>query len=267
MYSDRLTFGSLFAGIGGFDLGFERAGMICKWQVEIDLFCQKVLAKHWPDVKRFEDVRRCGKHNLETVDVICGGFPCQPHSKAGKRKASKDERDMWPEFARIIGEIRPRWVVAENVPGILSSENGRYFGSVLRDLAEMGYDAEWYCISASAIGAPHRRERVFTVAHTSGHGLFSIREQDIGTEKDGKNKTKWSKNRTIFKVGYESKTICSGQWKIRPKAERMVDGIPNQLDRLKSLGNAVVPQVAELIASYIVEIEKETIHLNPEYRP
>ena len=107
-----ITVGSLFAGIGGLELGLERAGMETKWQVEIDPFCQKVLAKHWPEVTKYEDIREVGEHNLEPVDLICGGFPCQPHSLAGKRNASEDERDLWGEMFSVICEIKPRWVLA-----------------------------------------------------------------------------------------------------------------------------------------------------------
>src|SRR5512136_1087486 len=131
-----LTFGSLFAGIGGFDLGFERAGMQCLWQVEIDDYCQHVLAEHWPEVKRYGDVRECGSHNLAAVDVICGGFPCQPHSVAGKRKGAVDDRDLWPEMRRIIAELQPTWVVAENVPGI----RGTILDAVLADLEALAYE-------------------------------------------------------------------------------------------------------------------------------
>jgi DNA (cytosine-5)-methyltransferase 1 len=167
----RLTVGSLFAGIGGFDLGLERAGFDIRFQVEIDEFCRRVLAKHWPDVQRFGDVRECGAHNLPAVDVLCGGFPCQPHSLAGRRKGAQDERDLWPEFRRLIRELRPRWVLAENVPGLLSNDAGRFFGGILRDLAESGYDAEWDCLPASAFGAPHRRDRVWLVAYPCGDEL------------------------------------------------------------------------------------------------
>lgn len=164
-----LTVGSLFSGIGGLDLGLERAGMSVKWQVEIDDYCNRVLAKHWPDVARFRDVRDVGAHNLEAVDLICGGFPCQDVSLAGQRAGLEGKRStLWSEFARIIGELRPRWVLAENVPGLLSSDDGRFFGNVLRDLAACGYDAEWDCIPAAAVGAPHRRDRVFIIAHANG---------------------------------------------------------------------------------------------------
>lgn len=162
------TFGSLFSGIGGLDLGLERANMQCAWQCEINDYATKVLEKHWPNVTRFRDVRTAGKHNLTAVDLIAGGPPCQPHSLAGERKASKDERNLWPEFYRIICELRPRWVLVENVLGLLSSEGGQFFGGILRDLAQARYDAEWCVLSAAQFGAPHLRERVFIVAHTTG---------------------------------------------------------------------------------------------------
>lgn len=253
-----LTFGSLFAGIGGFDLGFERAGMVCKWQVEKDPFCLKILAKHWPNVERFEDVKEVGKHNLRAVDVICGGFPCQPHSLAGKRKASEDERDLWGEFARIIGEIKPQWVVAENVSGLLTSENGRFFGRVLRDLAEMGYDAEWSSIEASNFGAPHKRERVFLLAYPAGkrrnilHDKKNVILQGNGISNFVQSGYRWER-----KNGGHSPEYVG--WDVTPPVRGSYDGIPAELDepkhRLKSLGNAVVPQVAEFIGGLIVEFD------------
>ena len=176
---NKMTFGSLFAGVGGFDLGLERAGMVCKWQVEIDGFCQKVLAKHWPDVPRFVDVRDCGMHNLEPVNLIAGGFPCQDVSIAGKRKGLQGEQSgLWAEFARIVCEVKPRWVLVENVPGLLSSNAGRDFGTILRDLAACGYDAEWDCIPAAAFGAPHLRYRVFIVAYSKSCGIGGQGEGD-----------------------------------------------------------------------------------------
>ena len=243
-----LTFGSLFAGIGGFDLGFERAGMKCLWQVEKDPFCQKVLAKHWPNVPKYDDVLTVGSDNLETVDVICGGFPCQPHSYAGKRKASRDDRDLWGEFARIISEIKPGWVVAENVPGLLSSENGRYFGRVLRDLAQMGYDAEWGSITASSFGVHHIRERVILLAYPN-----------IGNAQ--KNGTIFDQTVPIPKawtlVKYD-RLFNTAWYDLKPDIgdRRSGNGVPDQLDRLRSLGNAVVPQVAEFVGSLIVEANK-----------
>lgn len=162
---------SLFSGIGGIDLAAEWAGFETIGQVEYAEYQNKVLKKHWPDIPRWKDVRdvtresiieRCGR----LPDLISGGFPCQPHSLAGKRKASADERDLWGEFARIICEVKPGWVLAENVAGLRSSEAGRFFGRVLRDMAEMGYHVGWGSWGASDIGAPHRRERIFIVANS-----------------------------------------------------------------------------------------------------
>jgi len=163
---DAMEFISLFAGIGGMDLGLERAGMICVAQVEINPFCRQVLEKHWPDVPRFEDVRDVGKHNLPSADLIAGGFPCQPHSVAGKRKGAADDRNLWPEFSRIIAECRPRFVLAENVFGIVTT----YLDTVLSDLEGQGYACATFNLPACAFDAPHRRERIFVVAHAPSDG-------------------------------------------------------------------------------------------------
>lgn len=161
--------GSLFAGIGGFDLGFQLAGMETVWQVEIDKNCQNVLAKHWPDVARCEDVRDCGKHNLEPVDLICGGFPCQDLSVAGCRAGLAGERSgLWFEFARIIGEMRPRWCVIENVPGLLSSNQGRDMGTIVGALGQFGYWWAYRVLDAQYFGVAQRRRRVFIVASLGG---------------------------------------------------------------------------------------------------
>lgn len=250
-----LTFGSLFAGIGGFDLGFERAGMVCKWQVEKDPFCQKVLAKHWPNVERFEDVKEVGKHNLRTVDVICGGFPCQPHSYAGRRQASNDARDLWGEYARIISEIRPQWVVGENVPGLLTSENGQYFGNILNGLASMGYNAEWGSFTASSLGALHKRKRVFIIANSNGrNGNGGAKSRNGGASRA------W-----VFSQKTEDK--WTSYWQVTPQFCGVVNGLPNRVDRLKTLGNAVVPQVAEFIATLVIRAYNNGVNPTPTARP
>ncbi len=156
-----LTVGSLFAGIGGFDLGLERTGGFqIKWQVEIDEYCRRVLAKHWPHVQRYGDIREVT--DAEPVDVLCGGFPCQDISNAGNRAGIDGERSgLWSEYVRIIRLVRPRYVIVENVAALL----GRGMGRVLGDLSESGYDAEWDVISAAAVGAPHLRERVWIIAY------------------------------------------------------------------------------------------------------
>ena len=147
-----MTFGSLFSGIGGLDLGLERAGMTCKWQVEIDPYCTKVLEKHWPGVKRYGDIRTVTA--AEHVDLIAGGFPCQDISHMGKRAGLAGHRSgLWSEMLRIVGEIRPDYVLVENVSGLLVRGAWR----VLADLAEIGFDAEWDTLRAGDFGAPHER--------------------------------------------------------------------------------------------------------------
>ena len=165
-----MNVGSLFSGIGGFDLGLQRAGMRVAWQVELDPYCRAVLARHFPEARRFEDVREVGAENLAPVDLICGGFPCQDLSAAGKGAGLDGARSgLWSEFARIVRELRPRYVVVENVPALLTGKGKRWdrapVGRVLGDLAEAGYDAEWACLSAREFGAPHLRKRVWLVAY------------------------------------------------------------------------------------------------------
>lgn len=159
-----LTFGSLFTGVGGFDLGFERAGMKCAWQCEIDSHARKVLDRRWAEVRKFEDVRDVTGNDAESVDVIAGGFPCQDVSVAGRRAGFAGERSgLWFEFARVISELKPRWVVIENVPGLLSSNRGRDFETVPGTLVEFGYGVSWRILDAQFFGVPQRRRRVFIV--------------------------------------------------------------------------------------------------------
>lgn len=240
-----MRFGSLFAGIGGIDLGLERAGMECVWQVEIDDYCQRVLEKHWPDVERFRDVREVGKHNLKPVDLIAGGFPCQPVSFAGKRKGQNDEQWLWDEFFRIICLLRPRYVFVENVPGLFSLG----FGQVLGNLASIGYDAEWQSIPAKAFGFHHIRRRIFILAYAISRSRDKIKNKTIF----GPWLSRTSSNGSS-KKGWITRKPCSLP---EPGLERLVNGIPSRMDknRIKALGNAVVPQVAEWIGKRIIEFE------------
>jgi len=340
----------IFSGIGGFSLGLERTGgfktvAFC----EIDPFCRRVLAKHWPEVPCYHDVRQLTADALRrdgiAVDAICGGFPCQDISIAGKRTGLEGARSgLWGEYRRLIGEIKPRWVVVENVANLLAIG----MGDVLRDLAALGYDAMWDCIPASAVGAPHRRDRVWIVAHPSGEGrrLQSIGigagysapqfgndgaaqslanprrlrcsqyqytgdvvpatspqseyEQGVtanGTQCSGTNvahafgerqlqpqgrladqrrrlgdsgektmadasRPRLSDNRGRKKTkelkrngtlnGHCGRDGASDHWCIEPDVGRVADGIPARVDRLRALGNAVVPQVVELIGRAII---------------
>jgi DNA (cytosine-5)-methyltransferase 1 len=161
----KLKYGSLFTGVGGFDLGFDQAGMECVWQVEKDERCRQVLERHWPSVRRYTDVRDVGARNLEPVDIVTGGFPCQDLSVAGKRGGLAGERSgLWFEFHRVVAELKPGWVVIENVPGLLSSNEGCDFAAILSGLAECGYLSAWRILDAQYFGLAQRRKRVFIVA-------------------------------------------------------------------------------------------------------
>jgi len=158
-----VTFGSLFSGIGGFDLGLERAGLSCAWQVERDPHCGRLLADKWPTVERHDDVRTVGA-DLATVDLVCGGFPCQDLSVAGRREGLAGERSgLWFEFHRILERTRPRWVIVENVPGLLSSHGGSDFAVLVRGLVQLGYGVCWRVLDAQYFGVAQRRRRVFVV--------------------------------------------------------------------------------------------------------
>ena len=275
------TVGSLFAGIGGFDLGFEREGYEVRWQVEIDEYCQKVLAKHWPHVPRYDDVRDCGLHNLEPVDVITGGFPCQDLSVAGNQEGLDGERSaLWWDYHRIISELRPRFAVVENVPNLLNRGIDRVCGS----LAEIGYDAEWHIVSAADMGAPHLRKRVWLctwpMAHTSCP-LLEERIDDGGEDKRGSHGQPtrpgeamahtsgegleghtWDKTDsyepgriTPEPDGYAAPpSLCNVSrrhhpgWAAEPDLGRVAYGVPDRVDRLRGIGNAIVPQIAQQIA-------------------
>jgi DNA (cytosine-5)-methyltransferase 1 len=224
------------------DLGLERAGMECKWQVEIDDYASRVLAKHWPTVHREKDVRQCGAGNLENVDLIAAGFPCQDISYAGKGAGLNGERSgLFYEVARIVGEMGPRYVVLENVSALLT----RGLDQVLGTLASLGYDAEWHCIPAAYFGTHFRRDRVFVVAYRPQS--CCLRWERIWPNQGGT----WSQQQFTRLVQRElSLCVPAG------KMQRVSDGISNRVDRLKGLGNAVVPQVAEYIGRQIVKFEK-----------
>ena len=254
-----LTFGSLFAGVGGLDLGLECAGMRCLWQVEINAKCRQVLARHWPDVQRWKDVRDVGSSNLEPVDVICGGFPCTDISNAGNRAGITGERSgLWSEFARIICELQPQYVVVENVAALLV----RGMGTVLGDLAKSGYDAEWQVLPASAFGAPHGRDRLFVVAYPAMHG---IKNESSNTVLGAGSRSAFSRvgyggspvgrgTHALSQVAWNNSTWQdNGERQAGPPVVGMADGFPGRVDRLKQLGNAVVPQVAEWIGHRILE--------------
>ncbi len=293
-----MNVGSLFSGIGGFDFGLERAGMRVAWQCEADPFCRRVLARHWPDVPCYPDVREL--RNAERVDVLCGGFPCQDLSYAGKGAGIDGARSgLWSEYARLIGELRPGYVIVENVAALLA----RGLERVLGDLATLGYDAEWDCLPASAFGAPHRRDRLWLVAYPEGaewgdaqlqgvaptgeraaesgersgalpgardvadaEGLpvgARLREDEprgVGRGRPGDGggedeDVQDADERALqpWRVGGRiAQTGGSEWWAVEPPVGRVAHGVPDRLDQLAALGNALVPQIAEWLGRMIL---------------
>jgi DNA (cytosine-5)-methyltransferase 1 len=235
-----MTFGSLFAGIGGFDLGFERAGLKCEWQVEIDPYCRRVLAKHWPDVRRHDDVRTFPPEGEWGVDVICGGFPCQDISEAGKWLGLDGERSgLWREFARIIRVVRPRLVVVENVSALLF----RGLGDVLADLAGLGFDAEWGVLPLCALGAPHTRERVFIVANADRRDLRASGPDQMEVAPTG-----------FSDLRPRGPGQLENWWTTQPEPCSVVYGLPGIVDRLRPYGNTVSPVAAEWIGRRLMSV-------------
>lgn len=236
-----LTVGSLFSGIGGLELGLERAGMRVEWQVEQDDFCLRVLADHWPDAQQHRDVRNVGAHNLAPVDVICGGFPCQDISSAGTRAGITGARSgLWSEYARIIGELRPRYVLVENSADLLV----RGMDRVLGDLAALRYDAEWEVLPAYAVGAPHRRERAFIVAYPERRRLQG------GVLECAQPPADLAAPRRRDRHGRH----VGASWGAEPDVALLAHGLPARLveQYVRALGNAVVPQIAEFVGRLIV---------------
>ena len=223
--------------------GLERTGGFrTVWQVEIDDYCRRVLAKHWPDVRRWDDIRTFPPAGEWGVDVVCGGFPCQPVSHAGLRRGEDDERWLWPEFARIIRILRPKFAILENVTGLLDSGLGR----VLGDLAEIGFNAEWSVLSSCTMGAPHPRQRVFVVAYPNQeHG-----RKRVGgwTERQGAILTR--NNRASTWADPERKPM-----ETEAGNNRMANGLSGRM--VGAGGNAVVPQCAEWIGQRILEGERQ----------
>jgi DNA (cytosine-5)-methyltransferase 1 len=290
----------LFSGIGGFSLGLERTGgfetvAFC----EIEEFPRRVLAKHWPEVPCYHDVTKLTGDILArdgiAVDVITGGFPCQDLSVAGKQAGIGEgtRSGLWSEIVRLIGELRPRYVIVENVANLLSGpskQRGGWFGRVLGDLAECGYDAEWENIPAAALGAPHRRERVWIVAHPMQkrpHARTAGSDRKRPTHYKKRDSKEWpvkfgaSRGGSALANAAEIRqqgqgesifAICAaaqadreavgavaggiGQiWSTEPDVGRVANGVPYRVDRLGGLGNAVVPQIPELIGHAILASE------------
>ena len=261
---------SLFAGIGGIDIAAEWAGFTTVAQCEIADYPTKVLEKHWPDVPRWRDIREITKGGfyertgLQTVDLISGGFPCQPFSVAGKRKGKKDDRDLWPEMFRVIQELMPRWVLGENVANFVNMELER----TILDLEGEGYETITFNIPACAVGAPHKRSRVFIVAYTNSKGQSPRRCREPARRKvacrydatntDSTRCEKFDSSAKPEKAKLYSRSIVKKRrnWATEPDVGRVAHGVSNRVDRLKCLGNAVVPQQIYPILKAIFDIEK-----------
>ncbi len=235
----------LCSGIGGFSLGFEWAGlsrpvMFC----DVEPWCRKVLAKHWPDVPIAEDVKELANDPEGTIpecDILTAGYPCQPFSHAGKRRGEADDRHIWPYIREIVARKRPAWCVFENVYGHVSMG----LDTVLADLEADGYTTRPFIVPACSVDAAHRRDRVWIVAHTD-----SVRPQGVGAEPNDARQAGLRCREARGKKGF---------WAAEPDVCRVAHGIPRRVDRLKGLGNAIVPQVAMQIGVAIRQCEADAI--------
>lgn len=296
---------SLFSGIGGLDLAFEWAGGYVSAMCEIEPYCQMILRKHWPDIPIFDDIRRLKGSDVGAVNVIYGGFPCQPFSVAGNKKGKNDSRYLWPEFSRLVRDIKPRWIVAENVPGILRIAAD----DVCADLERQGYEVGIWDFEAAAVGAKHRRERIFFVAHSRcsllqrGFQQGTLQDEieariaylperpscshapDTNTircnlrrpEGQGMERQEPAFNQTDTSCEDAPNSIgsrceehfsrrlqathstfgLSGRWEPEPRVDRVAHGIPYRVDRLRALGNSVVPQQAYPVFKAIIDADEQ----------
>ena len=262
--------GSLFSGVGGIEYGFEQQGFKTEWFIENNTYCQKILKKRFPGTKIYGDIEAVDFTKVSRVDVLTGGFPCQDISNAGKRDGIEGSRSsLWKYYFEAIRQIRPRVAFIENV----SALTHRGLHVVLRDLAEIGYDAEWHCISASSIGAPHCRDRIFIIAYPSENGCGQTsnrKSQQNGQDVANSNKKRFQsglssrkkKRLTPLRISCKNEKEHifrrnKGSWATESRICGVAHGVPNRVDRIKCLGNAVVPQCAEVFAKAITERIKE----------
>ena len=270
----------LFSGIGGFSLGLERAGMETVAFCEYDEKCRQVLTKHWPEIPQYNDVRTLTKEQLDNdgitdIGLICGGPPCQPASVAGKREGEKDDRWLWPEAIRLLGEVKPEFAIFENPPGLLTLDDGMAFERVLSAMEAEGYEVESFLIPACAVGAFHRRDRVWIVAHAEklqrdGSGEYpepsqrQIPEPGVGGSsideiladsergRGGNPSGEHAINARESSGGEGDNRSRVGAWLPESNVGRVANGVPGRVDRLKQLGNSVVPQIVEVIGNAII---------------
>ena len=280
--------GSLFSGIGGFDLGLEKAGLKVIWQSEIEPYSCSVLKKHWPDVPNIGDITKVDWKTIERPNILCGGYPCQPFSTAGFRKGNNDPRHLWPEFRKAIRILQPDYAIMENVRGHLSLG----LVEVLKGLSSIGYDAKWRVVRASDVGAPHQRARLFIIAYPNSHACPQSRRTNRsihGSTSKIINRTNRkidgcsctpacnpdneykSYNRALQELGRRFATRCEMSMQAAPntmendtlnaKYVEYMMGLPegwvtdaglSRAQQLKMLGNGVVPQQAEYAIEQIL---------------
>ena len=280
--------GSLFSGGGLGDFGFLAAGMEISWQCEIDEYCQKILALRYPESKKYRDIKTLKGEEIEKVDIITGGFPCQPFSVAGKRKGKDDNRYLWPEMLRVIDECRPRWIVGENVPGIINLA----LDTVYADLESKGYEVQSIVFPSHAIGALHKRDRLWIIANTgllgsslnekqttgikqlcevipnsTNSGIKRMCKREKSTIKTMENSGRKYDERDAEingdankeKITVKSKLSVENFrdfWKFEPDVGRVANGVANRVHRLKMLGNGQVPACTYVIGKMIMDIER-----------
>jgi len=254
--------GSLFSGGGLGDYGLELAGMEIAFQVEVDEYCQKILNLRWPNVPKWKDIKQVKAKDLPKVDMLAGGFPCTDISLAGKAVGIEGERSgLWSEMFRLICEVRPKYRIVENVSAILTQRGG--IGIVLRDFSQIGFNAEWFTFRASSIGAPHRRDRTWIVAHTCDDRLFQSMPYRRTEKRTWGEKTIWSKYWDEVRAGFTGHEPVQPMEKTKAKAMdkpwvcRISDGDSSTMDRLKLLGNGQVVQVVEWIGKRILEVDQK----------
>jgi len=273
-----MKLGSLFSGGGLGDFGFMSAGMEIAWQCEIDEYCQKILALRYPESKKYRDIKTLKGGDLEPIDILTGGFPCQPFSVAGKRKGKDDNRYLWPEMLRIIKECRPRWVVGENVVGITNLA----LDNICTDLEAEGYEVWPIIFPSHALGAWHKRDRIWIVCN-SQHVRFAPEEITGGTTQGSNDSTTRAEqtsepsrpnrkqslmaNAGLFrqtkheKQAMGIKQLCKTPWRnywfTEPAVGRVANGITDRVHRLKMLGNGQVPACTYVIGKMIMEIEQK----------
>jgi DNA (cytosine-5)-methyltransferase 1 len=284
----------LFSGIGGFSLGLEKVGFKTIAFCEREEYCRMLLQKHWKGVKIYNDIKKLEAKDIkEPVDILTGGFPCQPYSVAGKQKGTNDDRYLWPEMFRVIKEVKPTFIIAENVRGLINIQDGMVFETVCSDLESEGFEIQTFIIPAAGVGAPHKRERVWIVGYSKYNGSLTskIKKRDDKINdraEEGENTTlepertsRSGNNVTMENSGCElyerssirgkdedetrkeitnqhqrSSSTSWRSWEFEPDVGRVANGVPGRAHRLRGLGNAIIPKIAEEIGRSIWKITK-----------